>query len=64
MLYRNNDKNHQVAPLAGAWIEITITHLNTQAIAVAPLARAWIEIIGKDLKTGVVDSRSPRGSVD
>ena len=33
-----------VAPLAGAWIEITITHLNAQAITVAPLAGAWIEM--------------------
>ena len=33
-----------VAPLAGAWIEITIGILTITIGAVAPLAGAWIEI--------------------
>ena len=33
-----------VAPLAGAWIEITITVEITGKDIVAPLAGAWIEI--------------------
>ena len=33
-----------VAPLAGAWIEITAAVGAVTAISVAPLAGAWIEI--------------------
>ena len=33
-----------VAPLAGAWIEIKNNHTGTDSAAVAPLAGAWIEI--------------------
>ena len=33
-----------VAPLAGAWIEMTITTKKTVTRTVAPLAGAWIEI--------------------
>ena len=33
-----------VAPLAGAWIEITPITLNNITYTVAPLAGAWIEI--------------------
>ena len=33
-----------VAPLAGAWIEISPTLINAKSAAVAPLAGAWIEI--------------------
>ena len=53
-----------VAPLAGAWIEISLLYLKNAWAAVAPLAGAWIEInqyvglMEKDL------GRSPRGSVD
>ncbi|KXB68672.1 hypothetical protein HMPREF1864_01587 [Peptoniphilus sp. DNF00840] len=34
-----------VAPLAGAWIEISLIAFNWASIDVAPLAGAWIEII-------------------
>ena len=38
-----------VAPLAGAWIEISI-NVNTKIFfSVAPLAGAWIEIVENDL---------------
>ena len=33
-----------VAPLAGAWIEITAVAAAVEAAVVAPLAGAWIEI--------------------
>ena len=34
-----------VAPLAGAWIEMTLSNLfHPVYVAVAPLAGAWIEI--------------------
>ena len=33
-----------VAPLAGAWIEISTATLLTRSLIVAPLAGAWIEI--------------------
>ena len=54
-----------VAPLAGAWIEILHTLMNgMKAEEVAPLAGAWIEI--KKILDDFVDGecRSPRGSVD
>ena len=34
----------QVAPLAGAWIEMPICSINWLIVSVAPLAGAWIEI--------------------
>ena len=35
-----------VAPLVGAWIEITLEDLvETQEMGVAPLVGAWIEIL-------------------
>ena len=34
----------EVAPLAGAWIEILFTLVSISTSAVAPLAGAWIEI--------------------
>ncbi len=34
-----------VAPLAGAWIEITDIHKGTVGCSVAPLAGAWIEMV-------------------
>ena len=53
-----------VAPLAGAWIEIRV-HLQYPAfVEVAPLAGAWIEIQGFYIDGKVDGSRSPRGSVD
>ena len=33
-----------VAPLAGAWIEITRSYVLSVGLPVAPLAGAWIEI--------------------
>ena len=41
-------RNHlhtEVAPLAGAWIEIIPIDSLAEAINVAPLAGAWIEIL-------------------
>ena len=34
----------RVAPHAGAWIEITLSHLKSANDSVAPHAGAWIEI--------------------
>ena len=36
--------NSQVAPFAGAWIEITLTEFDDTDKIVAPFAGAWIEI--------------------
>ena len=33
-----------VAPLAGAWIEMIVSHPNRIYMMVAPLAGAWIEM--------------------
>ena len=33
-----------VAPLAGAWIEISLPNFMSYSVPVAPLAGAWIEI--------------------
>ncbi len=52
-----------VAPLAGAWVEMSNSVLKKPEYIVAPLAGAWVEIIS------LVDNfvhgyrRSPRGSV-
>ena len=53
-----------VAPLAGAWIEIYTGDLAEIIPPVAPLAGAWIEIQGVEYAKQFVDCRSPRGSVD
>ena len=37
-------KTEEVAPLAGAWIEISFASIVEIIIVVAPLAGAWIEI--------------------
>ncbi len=37
--------NIAVAPLAGAWIEISSIMVNSLIFSVAPLAGAWIEIL-------------------
>ena len=52
-----------VAPLVGAWIEISEKKDTSRGKAVAPLVGAWIEIYGIDLKSTLL-SRSSRGSVD
>ena len=53
-----------VAPLAGAWIEIEILVILGNRYHVAPLAGAWIEIRLKGLEEIKRVCRSPRGSVD
>ena len=53
MMFQTSLQN--VAPLAGAWIEIMITCQKIECIKVAPLAGAWIEIFtayGKSNETG------------
>ena len=41
-----------VAPLAGAWIEIMTSYIDSRFNTVAPLAGAWIEIIGYVIRVG------------
>ena len=53
-----------VAPLAGAWIEISTSKEFKQLPFVAPLAGAWIEIISGNFLKPLDFGRSPRGSVD
>ena len=54
----------QVAPLAGAWIEIFLQPFPSNGLKVAPLAGAWIEICIVIPLMAIGCSRSPRGSVD
>ena len=54
----------QVAPLAGAWIEIKVKVTDTLMDGVAPLAGAWIEIKMQRPEQKPEKRRSPRGSVD
>ena len=54
----------RVAPLAGAWIEITCWRWTGPYICVAPLAGAWIEIVASVGVDGDVQGRPPRGGVD
>ena len=56
--------NFEVAPLAGAWIEIDIVTDALTAFGVAPLAGAWIEIAFIQQTLVSLKCRSPRGSVD
>ena len=44
MIMRQNMKLLNVAPFAGAWIEIYLASVNSEDISVAPFAGAWIEI--------------------
>ena len=53
-----------VAPLVGAWIEISLLGAVVSGAAVAPLVGAWIEIPKSCLLILGQNSRSPRGSVD
>ena len=53
-----------VAPLAGAWIEMSQNSHIMHYTPVAPLAGAWIEILGSARRLPFVRRRSPRGSVD
>ena len=54
---------HYVAPLVGAWIEISNIQWKMTANGVAPLVGAWIEI-KKIRERAFLPSRSSRGSVD
>ena len=53
-----------VAPLAGAWIEISGRFTFLKRSLVAPLAGAWIEIVFLFGVLAALARRSPRGSVD
>ena len=53
-----------VAPYAGAWIEILNISLIQQTSEVAPYAGAWIEIVSDNSVDYDIDCRSLRGSVD
>ena len=54
-----------VAPFAGAWIEMESCCLTSLASGVAPFAGAWIEISCLGVTLGVgMSRRSLRGSVD
>ena len=57
-------RKEHVAPLVGAWIEITSQILKMQLLEVAPLVGAWIEISQTVNGSMAVASRSSRGSVD
>ena len=53
-----------VAPLAGAWIEMTEVMTGMVKKPVAPLAGAWIEMFSITESLSSRFGRSPRGSVD
>ena len=55
---------YNVAPLAGAWIEMPLRNAYNLVKTVAPLAGAWIEIASDSLSFVSSSRRSPRGSVD
>ena len=62
---QSQQKQYNVAPLAGAWIESPFkTIAKTSRIRVAPLAGAWIERINIFINPGRTTRRSPCGSVD
>ena len=50
-----------VAPLAGAWIEISLCGRNSMRPIVAPLAGAWIEILSARGFTMALESPPSRG---
>ena len=63
----NWDKNYvlyTVAPLVGAWIEISKMIQPPWNSKVAPLVGAWIEIDEVSKLRDVLQRRSPCGSVD
>ena len=57
-------ERQDVAPLAGAWIEIIQNLESRIPTLVAPLAGAWIEISQLLEPLYSLARRSPRGSVD
>ena len=52
-----------VAPLAGAWVEMSVIVRISSMSKVAPLAGAWVEIRSSIPQFPCRASRSPRGSV-
>ncbi|SPF49125.1 conserved hypothetical protein [Candidatus Desulfosporosinus infrequens] len=56
--------HYNVAPYAGAWIEMIISILSNQTKHVAPYAGAWIEINECQALLPPTSRRSLRGSVD
>ena len=54
----------EVAPFAGAWIEISRTSTHCRTSSVAPFAGAWIEIASVPRSSWTTSRRSLRGSVD
>ena len=54
----------EVAPFAGAWIEILIETQQYKSLIVAPFAGAWIEIGLPHFLLYPAYGRSLRGSVD
>ena len=61
----NADRNSKnVAPFAGAWIEIHIIKKSYVFTEVAPFAGAWIEISLSKWNKLTENRRSLRGSVD
>ena len=53
-----------VAPFAGAWIEMFTDWFNWDNVSVAPFAGAWIEIRHTHRDSSFLCRRSLRGSVD
>ena len=53
-----------VTPLAGVWIEITITNAKIADATVTPLAGVWIEINPRVVVKIEEIGHSPCGSVD
>ena len=63
-LLQSVEEQEQVAPLAGAWIEILMTDGTIETESVAPIAGAWIEMCASAPLPISAYRRSPRGSVD
>ena len=60
----NPEKSLEVAPFAGAWIEITTGNFVARGDDVAPFAGAWIEINGQSRSDISSGRRTLRGCVD
>ena len=54
----------QVAPCAGAWIEMALSRRGRYALQVAPCAGAWIEMVPVAICVPSVYRRPLRGGVD
>ncbi len=55
-----DSKELNVAPFAGAWIEIFVSIATAASGAVAPFAGAWIEILAKSYYTNSLQSLPSR----